>query len=133
MVQRIKLQSAANGMKHAVMNARLRAVANPDRQCGVVFRLYGSSTMNDTVFAFLDKNPPDKIYKKGEDSLYLTPFVLKPSNKVVSRIPAGFPSAIVFRGDGSASASAQVILTLGNMSVTLDVLASTGRVRVVSQ
>lgn len=133
LMNRIKLQSAANGMKHALMNARLRAVANPDRQCGVVFRLHGSPTMDDSVFTFLERNPPDKLYVRGQDSLYLAPFVVKKVDQVVSSIPTGFPSVVVFRGDGSASASARVILSLKGLSDTLDVLASTGRVRVVSR
>lgn len=132
LVQRIKLQNAANGMKQTIMNARLRAVANPDRLCGVEFRL-GRKGKPDTVFAFLEKNPSDKIYKKGVDSLYLAPFVIDTSSKVVARVPNGYPNVIVFRGDGSTALSARIILTLGKMVDTLDVLASTGRVRVVSR
>jgi NAD(P)-dependent dehydrogenase (short-subunit alcohol dehydrogenase family) len=59
LIQRIQLQSAANGIKHVLLNARLRSVANPDRQCGVVFRLTPSQAQDDTVFAFLDATPDD--------------------------------------------------------------------------
>lgn len=132
-LQRIKLQSAANGMKQVIQNARLRAVANPERQCGVVFRFHNNSSIDDTVFAFLEANPPDKLYTRGRDSLYHGPFIIKPKQGVRSSIPPGFPGVVVFRGDGSASASAKVVLALGNMRDTLDVLASTGRVKVVSR
>lgn len=132
LIQRMKLQNATNGIKHTIMNARLRAVANPDRQCGVVIQP-GSATKDHVVFAFLDKNPSDKIYKQGEDTPYLSPFVVRREAKVALTIPAGYPGVIVFRGDGSASASARLILSLGSRADTLEVLASTGRVRVGSK
>ena len=44
---------------------------------------------------------------------------------------AGFPSVVVFRGDGSANASAKVVLKRKGMEDTVDVLASTGRIKVV--
>lgn len=133
LIQRIKLQTAANSMKHVIQNARLRAVANPERQCGVVFRFHGTPAVNDTVFAFLESNPSDKLYTKGKDSLYLAPFILKTKQGISAKVPAGYPTVLVFRGDGSASASAKVVLTIGTMVDTLDVLASTGRVKVVSK
>lgn len=129
--QRIKLQGAANGVKHLIMTARLRAVANPDRHCGVVFRMHGSGPADDSVFAFLETSPADKLYTKGRDSLYLAPFVVNREDRIVTAIPAGYPGVIVFRGDGSASASAKIVLTLGTLQDTVDVLASTGRVKVV--
>lgn len=132
LVQRIKLQSAANGIKHTIMNARLRAVANPNRLCGVELRL-GRPGKKDSVFAFLENNPSDKLYKKGVDSLYLAPFVIDSASKVSARVAPNHPSVIVFRGDGSATASTRVIIALGNMVDTLDVLASTGRVKVVTK
>lgn len=132
LIQRIALQSAANGIKHVLQNARLRSVANPDRQCGVVFRLTASPAQDDTIFSFLDATP-DKIYVRGRDSLYLSPFIVKGKNNIATSIPAGFPTTIVFRGDGSANASAKIVLTLKGMTDTVDVLASTGRVKVVSR
>lgn len=132
LLQRMKLQNASNGMKHTIMNARLRAVANPARLCGVVFQP-GSATKDHKVFAFLDKNPSDKIYTQGADAPYLSPFVVRKEAKVTMTIPAGYPSTVVFRGDGSASASARVILTMGTYVDTLEILASTGRVRVGSK
>jgi Tfp pilus assembly protein FimT len=133
MVQRIRLQNAADGMKHYVLNARMRAVANPDRHCGVVFRIHGAGGADDSIFAFLDSNPPDKHYVKGQDSLYLAPMVIPRNQGILADIPSGFPTELVFRADGSASASAQVELTLKSFSDTLDVLASTGRVKVIKK
>ena len=132
LMMRIKLQGAANGIKHVLLNARLRAVANPDLQCGVVFRLTASPAVNDTVFAFFDATP-DKVYVRSNDSLYLSPFIVKGKDKITTSIPAGFPTTIVFRGDGSANVSARIVLTLKGMTDTVDVLASTGRVRVVAK
>jgi prepilin-type N-terminal cleavage/methylation domain-containing protein len=132
LLQRLKLESAAEGMKQVIQNARMRAVANPDRQCGVVIRAKGTSSAPDSIFSFLDVTA-DKVYVRGRDSLYLAPFVIKGSDKIVVSIPGVYPSVIVFRGDGSASASAKVVLTLNGMQDTVDVLASTGRVKVVNK
>jgi hypothetical protein len=129
---RIKLQGYANGVKNVLLNARLRSVANPDLQCGVVFRLTASPTLNDTVFSFLDATA-DKVYVRNRDSLYLAPFIVKGADRITTSIPAGFPTTVVFRGDGSANASARIVLSLGGMTDTVDVLASTGRIRVVSR
>lgn len=129
---RIKLQSAANGIKNVLLNARLRSVANPELQCGVVFRITPSTAVNDTVFSFLDATP-DKAYVRGRDSLHLSPFVVKAKDRIATSIPAGYPTTVVFRGDGSANASARIVLTLKGLTDTVDVLASTGRIRVVSR
>lgn len=130
-LQRLKLQNAADGIKHFVLNARIRSVSNPDRPCGVVFRVHPGSTTDDTVFAFLEKDPPDKRYVQGQDSLYLAPLVIKKKDQIDISIPAGLPSEVVFRGDGSASVSAKLALKLKGFADTLDILASTGRVKVM--
>lgn len=130
LLQRIKLQTAADGMKHYILNARIRAVSNSNRHCGIVIRVHGSPTVDDTVFAFLEASPPDNNYTKGRDSLYLSPFVVKRKDGMTSTIPAGFPTVIVFRGDGSATASAKIAITLKGYQDTIDVLASTGKVKV---
>lgn len=130
MILRIRLENAADGVKHHIMNARVKAMADPQRHCGVVFILGGASAVNDTVRAFLDKNPGDNLYVKGVDSTYLAPFLIsRKRDKISMSIPSGFPSTIVFRGDGSANASAKIVLTLNAFKDTVEVLASTGRVR----
>jgi Tfp pilus assembly protein FimT len=131
LVRRIRVQNAADGMKHYLLNARMRAVASPDRHCGVVFKFHAAgSLLNDSVFAYLDANPPDNHYVAGTDQLYLSAYVVPRNQKITVAVPAGLPTEVVFRGDGSATVSAKVTLTLQGFKDTLDVLASTGRVKV---
>lgn len=130
LIQRIKLKNAADGIKHHIVNARVKAMADTQRRCGVVFRVHPGAAINDTIQSFLDKAPSDNIYTAGVDSLYLSPHVIrKDRDKIEISIPQGYPSVIVFRGDGSANASARLVLTLNAFKDTVDVLASTGRVR----
>jgi type II secretory pathway pseudopilin PulG len=134
LLYRLRLQNAADAIKHIVLNARTRSISSPDRHCGVVFKLHPSaSSLDDSVFAFLDANPPDNIYSPGLDQPYLTPYVIPRKQGIVISIPAGYPSVLVFRGDGTAISSARVALTLKSMKDTLDVLASTGRVKVIKK
>ena len=126
----IKLKGASDGIKQVLLNARMRAMANPDRQCGVVFRFTPGAAVDDSIFAFLDV-VPDKLYIRGRDSLYLTPMVMKGRDGIAAAVPAGYPTVIVFRGDGSANVSAKVVLSHKGMTDTVDVLASTGRIKVV--
>jgi hypothetical protein len=133
LVRRIRVQNAADGMKHFLMNARMRAVSSPDRHCGVAFRFHApNSAVNDSVFAYLDADPPDNHYVAGIDQLYLTPYVIPRSQGIAAAVavPPGLSTELVFRGDGSATASAKITLTLKGFIDTLDLLASTGRVKV---
>lgn len=130
LLQKIKLQNSADGIMHLLLNARSRAVSNAYRHCGVVFLIHTSPTVNDTVFAFLDKSPPDYVYAAGQDSLYGTPYIVDKKYKIVSKIPPGYPSTIVFRGDGSADVSMALVMTLNNFEDTVKVLASTGKAKV---
>ncbi|MBW8889087.1 MAG: hypothetical protein JF616_15140 [Fibrobacteres bacterium] len=131
LVRRIRVQNAADGMKHFLLNARMRAVASPDRHCGVVFKFHAAgSLLDDSVFAYLDANPPDNHFVAGTDQLYLSAFVIPRKQSITIAVPAGLPTEVVFRGDGSATVSAKVTLTLKGFKDTLDVLASTGRVKV---
>jgi Tfp pilus assembly protein FimT len=131
-IQRINAQKAADGLKHYILAAKSRAVSNANRHCGVVFQLHASGA-DDTVLAFFDKIPINNVYDKGTDSLYSRPYIIKKKEQITSAIPSPYPSVIVFRGDGSANASANIVLTLKNIKATVDVLASTGRVKVVMQ
>ena len=124
----IQLRNAANSAKYFILNARSRAVSNPMLHCGVVFTV--SSTNADSIFAFIDNfNPTANVYDKGKDSLYKTPieFLRKDSVNIISATS----STLIFRGDGSANTSTKVVLKLYNLQDTLDVLASTGRVKVL--
>ena len=134
LINRIRLQNAADGLKHIIQNARVRSVSNPDRHCGVVFNFYpAGSASDDKVFAFLDANPANNDYVLGEDQLYLSPYVIPRKQGIVATIPAGNPTVLIFRGDGSAISSAKVVLTLKGMQDTVDVLASTGRLKVIKK
>ncbi len=134
LINRIRLQNAADGVKHYLMTARIRAVSNPNRHCGVVFRLHSSAAITDTVFGFLDQNPPDNIYTSGVDSLYLKPFLITKKFNVTTSIDAlVYPKVIAFRGDGSASASLKIVFALGTLQDTVTVLASTGKVKRVTK
>lgn len=129
LLEKIKLQNSANGIKHLILNARMRAVSNAQRHCGVVFKV--NPTGNDTVFAFLETNPPDNIYTAGQDSLYGKPFIIESKSKIAMTVPTAFPTSIVFRGDGSANLSARIVVTLKTFVDTVKVLASTGKVKLV--
>lgn len=129
-LQKIKLQNSANGIKHLILNARMRAISNAYRHCGVVFKV-NASPVDDTVFAFLESDPPDNIYRAGVDSLYGKPFVIEKKSQLAMTIPGDVPTTIVFRGDGSANVSARVVVTLNNFVDTVKVLASTGKVKLV--
>ncbi len=132
LLQKIKLQNSADGIKHLILNARMRAVSNAYKHCGVVFRSHASATVDDSVFAFLESNPPDYIYTAGQDSLYGKPFVIEKKYQLALTIPTG-DSAIVFRGDGSANVSVKLVVTLKNFVDTVKVLASTGKVKLVTR
>jgi Tfp pilus assembly protein FimT len=131
LIRRIRVQNAADGIKHFLLNARMRAVSSPDRHCGVAFRFHAAgSLLDDSVFAYLDANPPDNHYVAGTDQLYLSAYVIPRNQKITVAVPAGLPTEVLFRGDGSATVSAKVTLNLKGFKDTLDVLASTGRVKV---
>jgi prepilin-type N-terminal cleavage/methylation domain-containing protein len=129
-LQRMKLQNTAEGVKHLLLNARMRAVSNSQRHCGVVFQLDPNPLIDDKVFAFMDESPFDNIYTKGKDTPYGNAFIIPKKYRIKASIPKNFPTVVVFRADGSANSSAKLALTLNNFIDTVDVLASTGRVKV---
>lgn len=131
---RIRLQNSAEAIKHLLVNARSRSISSPDRHCGVVFALHAAgSPLSDSVFAFMDANPPNNLYDKALDERYLAAYVIPRKQGITASIPPGYPTLVIFRGDGSATSSARVSLSLKNMKDTVDVLASTGRVKVIKK
>ena len=129
-LQRIRLQNAAEGLKHYLLTTRSRATSNSFLHAGMVFQVNSSPTC-DSAYAFIDQSKPtNNAYDQGTDSLYKQGIEFKDKFGIQMTIAGGFPSVIVFRGDGSANASTKVVLTLGSFEDTVDVLASTGRVRV---
>jgi hypothetical protein len=82
------------------------------------------------VISFQDKvNPTFYQYDAVGDPAYLAPQALKPGSSF-KRLAAYTEDEVVFRGDGSAWKSFKILITNGTLTDTLDVLASTGRVRV---
>ncbi|MEO7958153.1 MAG: type II secretion system protein [Fibrobacteria bacterium] len=130
---RLNAKKAGDGLKHYLVMVRSRAIANPARHCGVSFKLHPSnSKLDDSVIAFFDKVPTNNSYDPGVDSLYSSPFVLKKKERLSAAIfSPPYPYDIVFRGDGSANAGLQVVLTQIPITMTLDVLPSTGRIKMV--
>jgi Tfp pilus assembly protein FimT len=131
---RLQLQNVAEAIKNILINARTRSISSPDRHCGVVYVLHAAnSPYNDSIFAFLDANPPNNIYDNVLDERYLSAYVIPRKQKITAAIPPGYPTLVIFRGDGSSTSSSKVALTLKNMKDTVDVLASTGRVKVIKK
>ncbi len=121
----IDFRNSCENIKRLIQTGQSRAMANPNIHIGIYFDR--GSTPNK-AFLFQDKkNPTDYSYDGVADPGYLQPEVLK-KGITFQPIP-GQPDEIIFRGDGSAWQSMRICLTDGNRKDTLDVLASTGRVR----
>jgi prepilin-type N-terminal cleavage/methylation domain-containing protein len=123
--RRIEFRNSERGIKRLIQTAQSRAMANPDVHVGVAFDF---SKSQHRAFAFEDRDKPSLYqYNAAQDPLYLQPELLKRGIEL-RKIP-GYPDAIVFRGDGSAYKSMKIVITDGILEDTLDILASTGRVR----
>lgn len=125
-LRRLEFKNSSQNIKHLIQAAQSKAMANPNMHIGVYFDL---STTPNRVLTFQDKtNPTTYQYDGNADPAYLAPEPLKQGTSF--QLLAGYPDEIVFRGDGSAWKSLKIVLTNGTLKDTLDVLASTGRVRV---
>lgn len=125
-LHRMEFQNSSRNIKHLVQLAQSKAMANPNVHIGVYFN---KATTPHRVMLFQDlANPANYNYDGNGDPAYLAPAILKTGTSIQSL--TGYPDEIVFRGDGSAWKSMKVVLTDGTLKDTLDVLASTGRVRV---
>jgi Tfp pilus assembly protein FimT len=125
-LRRLDFQNSSQNVKHLVQTAQSKAMANPNVHIGVYFN---KATTPNRVMLFQDlANPSTYNYDGSGDPAYLAPTILKKGTSI--QILTGYPDEIVFRGDGSAWKSMKVVLTDGTLKDTLDVLASTGRVRV---
>jgi hypothetical protein len=121
----LEQKNAVTGMRKLLQTARSKAMSNPGVHCGVWFN---PATVPPQAGLFLDTfSPGNYAYEPGKDKDYLAPFVL-PKGATIS-IPDPYPAAIIFRGDGSAYLSGRVEVRNSGMDDTLDVLASTGRIR----
>ncbi|MDB5049053.1 MAG: hypothetical protein JWO30_2124 [Fibrobacteres bacterium] len=118
-------KNAVVGVRKILQTARSRAMANPSVHCGVYFDLNASPPK---AFLFEDTFAPGSYaYDAGKDKPYLAPFVLPMGASLA--IPVIFPAAVIYRGDGSAFLSGKLIVRSPGFTDTVDVLASTGRIR----
>jgi Tfp pilus assembly protein FimT len=127
----IALRNGAESIKYFILNARSRAVSNTSLHCGVVFRVNNGGKA-DSIFAFFDNSnvgANKDRYDRGQDSLYLQPIVFKAKDSL--NLVTANPGTIIFRGDGSANTSLGLRLKLYNFVDSINVLASTGRVKVI--
>lgn len=126
-IQRIQFGNHQANIKRLIQTAKSRSMANPQVHCGVYFDV-GSSPQRVAAFRDLD-DPASHAFDPGPDSLFLLPVDLRPEISL-SLVP-GYPSAIIFRGDGSAYETARVVLRYKDLEDTLQILASTGQVQVL--
>lgn len=123
----VKHKGAVSAVKRTLQAARSKALANPMVHCGVYFDV---TSVPNRIVVFLDTHSPDAhAYDGGKDRQHLAPYVL-PEGVELS-VPDPNPAAIVFRGDGSACISGRAVVKSAAFSDTVDVLASTGRIRVM--
>jgi prepilin-type N-terminal cleavage/methylation domain-containing protein len=124
-LRRLEFKNSSQNIKRLIQTAQSKAMANPNVHIGVYFDM---SKTPHRVILFQDKvNPTTYQYDGAGDPNYLQPEVLPVGSSLKPLY--GFPDEIVFRGDGSAWKSQKIVITNGTFSDTLDVLASTGRVR----
>jgi hypothetical protein len=121
----LEQKNAILGVRKLMQTARSRAMANPSVHCGVYFDVNARpprALLFEDTFA-----PGSYAYDAGKDKPYLAPYTL-PVGSTLS-VAATYPAALIYRGDGSAYLSAKVVVRTRGLSDTLDVLASTGRIR----
>jgi prepilin-type N-terminal cleavage/methylation domain-containing protein len=122
----MKQRSAVIAVKQTVLAARARAMANPTVHCGVFFSLIGNPRV---IGMFEDTgNPNSYSYDANSDTPYRGPVNL-PAGVTLDTIP-GQTKTLIFRGDGSAYISSKFLITTGTRKDTMDILASTGRIKV---
>ena len=124
-IKTLDQKNAVLGVRKLLQTARGKAMANPGLHCGVWF---DNSGAQPRAVMFLDTySPGDYAYDAGKDQAYLSPFVLPRGARL--QVPSPYRAAVVFRGDGSAYVSGRVLVAAPGFEDTVDVLASTGRIR----
>jgi Tfp pilus assembly protein FimT len=125
-LRRLEFKTSSQNIKRLIQTAQSKAMANPNIHVGAYFDM---SKTPHRVILFHDRiNPASYQYDGSGDASYLQPEVLKVGTYF--KPVTGYPDEIVFRGDGSAWKSFKIVITNGTLNDTLDILASTGRVRV---
>lgn len=124
-LRRMEYNNTVDHIKRLIQTCQTKALANPNLHIGLWFDFKSGRAV-----PFQDRtNPSFYQYDGAGDPAYLQPAQLKRGVRFLQ--VKGFSDAIVFRGDGSAYRSFKVVVTDGVLKDTLDVLASTGRVRVM--
>ena len=125
-LRRLEFKNSSQNIKRLIQTAQSKAMADPNVHVGIYF---DRSVSPNRAFLFQDKSSPANYnYDGSADPMYLKPEPLKKGTSF--QLLTGYPDEIVFRGDGSAWKSMKIVMTNGTLYDTLDVLASTGRVRV---
>jgi prepilin-type N-terminal cleavage/methylation domain-containing protein len=127
LLEDIKLQAAANAIKHQLYMARTRSLGDPQVHCGVVF-----DTLNKTVQTFLDDGVPvgNNQYNPGSDHVFMAAYKL-PGTLTLQIGGTGSTNVVIFRGDGSAKIPGLTLTINNSLNKTkrISVLPSTGRIR----
>ncbi len=124
-LQTMEQKNSVTGIRKMMLTARSKAMANPSVHCGVYFDMV---SVPPKAILFQDTFAPGSYaYDPGKDKPYLAPFEL-PKGTLLS-VPDPYPSTVIYRGDGSSFLSARLVVKSFGLSDTLDVLASTGRIR----
>lgn len=133
MLESIRLRSASDIVKRQLMTAKIRAVADPYVHCGVYFAV--DSTRQKTWIFFDDTSGTAYQYDPGADKIYMGNNELPKGIRLQRPVGDAPPNdVIVFRGDGSAKTSGSIqLVNKYNDTRTINVLASTGRIKVTAQ
>lgn len=123
----VKHKGAVGAVKRTLQAARAKALSNPMVHCGVYF---DNLSQPNRIVPFLDTFAPGAhAYDEGRDRAWQAPYEL-PAGTTLEVVDPN-PSAVVFRGDGTAWISGRAVIRSADVTDTVDVLASTGRIRVM--
>jgi hypothetical protein len=134
MMQRLSLRQTADTIHRQLITAKTRAIADPNTHVGVYFDMR-CTPQKSLIFYDANSGNLNRFDGASIDETYLAPFELP--RGIIMRLPASGPvidSCIIFRGDGSAKNGGSIELTNEyNIKRTINVLASTGRIKVTAQ
>lgn len=122
-----RLVSATNNIKLKVLLAKNRSIMNTSVHTGVLF-----DDAHRVSLVFFDTQAPFNEYN-GTDQIYQTADTLPIGISITGFAGlsnATFGKCVIFRGDGSARAGGRITIQSQFETRTIDILASTGRVKV---
>ena len=124
-IHSLRLRSGTTQLKKTLMTAKVRAVADPNVHCGVHF-----DTTTQKTKIFFDNGATFDSYDVGDETHMAGPIMPLGVTFQDSNLTG---SIVLFRGDGSARKSGVIKVTnaIGKVKI-IDVLASTGRIKVIS-